>query len=123
MATAVKLDEALSPLVAQPLADQGYDVRTVRGQGWAGLKDEQLWPLVQNEQVFFITLDKGFGDIRTRAPGTHAGVLVLRPDDERLHEFRALLESVLAHHTVESLSGCVAVATPRGLRVRRPTSP
>jgi hypothetical protein len=95
-------------------------VRTILGQGWGGYKDPQLWPLVVAEGCYWITADKGFGDIRVYPPGTYPGILVLRPDRESLIDYLQLLEGVLAKHRLEDLAGSLAVATPRGLRVRRP---
>lgn len=115
----VKLDEDLSESLASFLAAAGYSVATVRGQGWGGLKDSVLWLRVADERIFFITADKGFGDIRTFAPATHAGILILRPSRESLGEFQSLLEEVLNGRRLESLAGTVSVATPRRLRIRR----
>src|SRR5437879_4864031 len=116
----VKLDEDLSASLGEALTSVGYQVVTVSGQAWGGFKDPVLWPKVQAEGVFFVTADKGFGDIRAFPPGSHAGILVLRPERESLREFRRLLERVLAKHRLESLSGCVTVASFRSIRVRRP---
>jgi len=88
-------------------------------QGWRGLKDPELWPLVQMEAIYFITADKGFGDIRLYPPGTHAGILVLRPNRQSLTEFRLLVELVLSKYSLDTLVGTVAVVTPRGVRIRR----
>lgn len=115
----VKLDEPLSAMVGQPLGNRGYAVRTVLEQGWGGLKDPQLWPRVVDNKEFFITADKGFGDLRAYPPGAHAGILVLRPDRESIVDFRGLVEAVLARHQLEDLAGCVTVVTPRSIRVRR----
>lgn len=68
MPMAVKLDESLSDLIGDVLKASGYEVRSVRGQSWSGTKDSLLWPMVQAERVFFITADKGFGDMRTYPP-------------------------------------------------------
>lgn len=118
----VKLVEDLSPKVAEPLERSGYQVNTVVGQGWSGLKDDEIWTRVMAEGVFFITADKGFGDIRVFTPGTHAGILLLRPDRESIVEFQTLLATLLAGQRLESLEGAVTVMTPRGIRVRRPIS-
>lgn len=118
MAVAVKLDEALSHVLAEPLTRHGHDVATVHGQGWGGMKDLDLWPRVVAEGRFFVTSDLRFGDIRFFAPGTHPGILLLRPDRESLILYRLLLENVLALHSLESLKGAVIVATPRGVRIR-----
>jgi predicted nuclease of predicted toxin-antitoxin system len=119
MGMPVKLDEPLSQLAAEPLLRQGYLIRTVRGQGWGGLKDPELWPNVLKEGIFFITTDKGFGDVRLFSPGTHPGILLLRPDKESILEFRVLLEAVMQKHSLEDLRGCLTVASPRGIRIRR----
>jgi predicted nuclease of predicted toxin-antitoxin system len=119
VAIAVKLDEPLSDSLAEVIRLRGYTVETVRSQKWGGLKDPVLWPLVRAAGEFFVTADKGFGDIRVYPPGTHPGILVLRPDRESLPEFRRLLDGVLAVHRLESLAGCVTVANPRGVRIRR----
>ncbi len=115
----IKLDEALSGSLARPLQDVGHSVATVRGQGWGGMKDAALWPLVDAENAFFITADKGFGDVRRFPPGTHTGILLLRPDRESLPEYKSLLETLLRRHKLESLAGTLTVADPRGIRIRR----
>lgn len=119
MATAVKLDEDLSALVGEPLERAGYEVRTVAGQGWSGLADNELWSRLLNERAYFITADKGFGDIRAYPPGTHAGILLLRPNRESVVEYRELVEAALARGPLENLASTLAVASPRGLRIRR----
>ena len=63
MTLLVKLDEPLSGSLATPLRARRYAVATVMAQGWGGTKDPILWPRVKAEGVFFITADKGFGDI------------------------------------------------------------
>lgn len=115
----VKVDEDLPRSVAQRLSAAGFDTRTILEQGMGGFKDEQLWPIVQEEQRFLVTADKGFADIRRHPPGRHAGVLLLRPDRDGVQPVVELLEQVLSSVDFADLSGTVAVATPRGLRVRR----
>ena len=115
-----KLDEGLSNLVGEPLTAAGHTVATVRAQGWGGLKDPALWPNIVREGIHFVTPGKGFGDIRAYPPGSHSGILVLRPDHESILEYRSLVAQVLAQHRLEDLIGCTTVATPRGIRIRRP---
>jgi hypothetical protein len=121
MPFAVKLDEPLSELLVPPLQSHGYDVRTVREQGWGGLKDHVLWPRVVAESRYFITADKAFGDIRKFKPGTHSGILLLRPNRESLIEYIALLNWILDRYPLQSLARCNAVATRGRLRIRRPS--
>jgi len=118
----VKLDEDLPPVLREALLAHGHDVSTVLAEAMGGWKDPPLWDAVQSEARFFITGDKGFGDIRAHPPGTHAGVLVLRPDQDGVRPLLELAEQVLRRYRLEDLAGAVSVATPRGLRSRRPNS-
>ncbi|MCG8407952.1 MAG: DUF5615 family PIN-like protein [Phycisphaerales bacterium] len=86
------------------------------------MKDSELWPKVVSEDIFFVTADKGFGDIRAYPPGTHSGILLLRPDSESLLEYRALLANFVEKHDLESLMGATIVVTPKGVRIRRSPS-
>ncbi|MDI6794404.1 MAG: DUF5615 family PIN-like protein [bacterium] len=88
-------------------------------QEMGGWKDPALWQAVQAEQRFLVTADKGFADIRSHAPGTHAGVLLLRPDQDGIRPVIELLERVLTSYDLEALARTVTVVTPRGIRIRR----
>jgi len=115
----IKVDEDLPAQVAQLLCAKGHDAVTVCAQGMGGWKDTELWGAVQAEGRFLVTADKGFGDIRTHAPGTHAGVLLLRPDYDGIWPLLELLQQVLLACDLEILRETVTVATPRSIRVRR----
>ena len=78
----VKVDEDLPQAAVQVLRVHGYDAVSVVEQGMGGAKDPDLWQVVQAEARFLVTADKGFGDIRSYLPGTHHGVLLLRPDQD-----------------------------------------
>lgn len=115
-----KIDEDLPTSVVALLREAGYeDVATVRQQEMGGWKDPVLWRALQEEGRFLITADKGFGDLRAYPPGSHAGVLLLRPDADGIGPVLELLEQVLASVDLESLQGDLAVASPKGLRIRR----
>ena len=116
----IKVDEDLPRAALQTLRDRGYDADSVVAQGLGGLKDPPLWQAIQAEQRFLITADKGFADIRFYPPGTHAGILLLRPDQDGIRPVLELLERVLASYDLADLVRTVAVVTPRGIRIRRP---
>ena len=84
------------------------------------MRSPGLWEAVQREGRFLVTSDKGFGDIRAYPPGTHAGILVLRPDQDGIRPLVELTELVLERARLDDLAQFVSVATPRGLRTRRP---
>ncbi len=115
----VKVDEDLPRAAVQMLRDRGYEAVSVVEEGMGGWKDPALWQAVQAEQRFLVTADKGFADIRSCAPGTHAGVLLLRPDQDGIRPVVELLKRVLASYDLEALARTVTVVTPRGIRIRR----
>lgn len=115
----IKVDEDLPRAAVRMLRDHGHEAVSVLDQGMGGTKDDSLWQAVQTEQRFLVTADKGFGDIRAYPPGSHNGVLLLRPDQAGIRPVLQLLEQTLAAYDLEALVGTVAVVTPRGVRVRR----
>lgn len=115
----IKVDEDLPNLVTLRLQDEGYDAVHVVEQNMGGWKDSQLWPAIQAEQRFLITADKGFANVRVYPAGSHAGVLLLRPDEDGIRPVVDLLERVLTNFDLTQLSGTVTVVTPRGVRIRR----
>jgi predicted nuclease of predicted toxin-antitoxin system len=119
----VKVDKDLPKAATQLLRERGFDALSVIEQGMGGSKDIALWSAVQSEQRFLVTADKGFGDIRSFPPGTHAGILVLRPDEPGVRPLVELLTDVLKGYDLEDLSGTLAVASPRGIRIRRGPGP
>lgn len=86
----VKVDEDLPLQVAELLRNLGHRVLTVADQGMGGVKDSLLWEAVQAERRF----------------------LVIEP-------LVKLMRRVVRGEVLDQLRGTVAVATPRGLRIRR----
>jgi len=120
MSLLVKVDEDLPAVIVQMVQAAGHaDAATVLEQGMGGWKDPPLWQAIQVEGRFLITADKGFGDIRFYPPGTHAGILILRPDEDGIRPLVELIRQTFAQYRLDDLVGAVAVATPRGIRIRR----
>lgn len=116
----IKLDENLPDDLKQPLATLGHDVHTVREEGFAGKPDLSIWQAAQQEKRFLITQDLDFSDIRQFAPGTHAGILVVRLKTPDRRSLVARVEELYAHEDVAQWVGCFVVATARKVRVVRP---
>src|SRR5436853_325681 len=76
-------------------------------------------PCIRGTRIAVSVIVASIGDIRIYRPGTHAGILLSRPDRESVSEFRALVSHVLARHKLESLAESTTVASPRSIRVRR----
>ena len=119
----IRLDENVARGVAELLRELGHDVLTVPEQGMSGRNDDDIWPVIQAEGRVLITQDKGFADIRRYSPGTHHGVLLLRPDMSRPSAVITFLKDVFLTIAPKDLEGCVAVATSKGIRIRRSPRP
>ena len=116
-----KVDEDLPREVAHLLRAKGYECSTVLEQGLGGTKDPELWRIVQDHRQFLITADKGFGDVRRFPPGSHGGVLLLRPADDGIQPLLDLVNQALKTVSdFRQLRGLLTIVSPLGLRIRRP---
>ncbi len=116
----IKIDENLAPAHRRLLEHAGHDVADVHEEQLGGATDERLWAQVCAENRFFVTLDTDFSDIRRFAPGTHAGILLLRTTHPSIAVVSAILQRLLAERPLESLAGCLAALDERRTRVRCP---
>jgi len=76
---AVKLDENLAQAHVEFLRRLGYRADRVHDEGLSGATDDVVWQRVCAEGRFFITLDLDFSDVRRYPPGSHHGIMLLRP--------------------------------------------
>lgn len=116
----IKIDEDLPKAVSEMVRRQIQDTTTVVGEMLSGTLEPDLWKIIQKEERFLITGDKAFANIRRYQPGTHFGVLLLRPEENGIPQLKLLISEVLKSWVLEDLTGCIAVATPGRLRIRRP---
>ena len=116
----IKLDENLGQSHAALLRDAGYDADRVTDEGLSGTADADLWPIVCREGRFFITLDLDFSDVRNFVPGSHPGILLLRPASQSRDAALEVLTRVLNEIPLPVLAGCLAIADERRTRIRRP---
>ena len=118
----LKLDENLGRTHVNLLQKAGHAADRVYDQGLSGWSDSVLWKRVCDEGRFFITLDVDFADIRRYNPGSHPGILLLRPRSRSSAAVLYVLERVLKDRPLENLSGCLAVADENHTRLRRPSN-
>ena len=78
----IKVDEDLPNLAVKALVERGYQAKGVYEQGMSGWKDHQLWQAIQEEELYLVTANEGFADIRHYPPGKHGGIMLLRPDED-----------------------------------------
>src|SRR5260370_40935726 len=97
------------------LSARGHDAVTVLRQGWQGAPDDVLWRRVQNERRWLMTADKGFADLRRHPPGSHAGVILLRSQEESRQAYLELAAIALGRLKLDEIAGSVVVVTSRGV--------
>lgn len=74
----IKLDENIPVSLARDLRQMGHDVETVLDEGLKSEEDGEIWQVSQREGRFLVTQDLDFSDIRRFAPGSPAGLLLVR---------------------------------------------
>lgn len=119
----LKVDENLPRDLADELTRRGHDVDTVLDEQLGGRKDPVVVQAATDDERTIITLDRGVGDIRSFPPGSHAGVVVLRPVSQDPVSILTLVDRLLDAHELEEFSRCVAIVEPQRVRVRRPDDP
>ena len=107
----VKLDENMPRSASQVLVAAGHDADTVVEEKLAGATDPQVVAAAVATGRLLITLDRGLGDIRAYPPGSHAGILVLRPADQSVPTVVAALAEVVTGHDLTTLTDTIARAT------------
>ena len=91
----VKLDENLGRTPQRFLEGEGHDVDNVYDEELSGASDPEVGEAAQAEGRFLVTLDTDFADVRQYPPGTHAGILLLRPRSRGRAAATALLRRVV----------------------------
>lgn len=116
----IKLDENIPLRIQSLLSELRHDVDTVLQEKLAGCMDEQIWQAAQVSSRFLITQDLDFSDIRRFAPGTHAGILVMRLRDGGRDALVQRLWQIFQSEAVETWQGCFVMITEKKIRIRRP---
>lgn len=119
----LKIDENLSPQVVPLLHTFGHDAVTVVDEGLAGSDDTTVALAAADEGRMLLTLDRGFGDIRSYPPGEHPGMIVMRLRDQRPALVDATLRTLLAAHNLDELAGCTIIVQANLVRIRWPEPP
>ncbi len=107
----IKLDENLPDCLCEAIQFLGHDVHTLIGEGFQGADDPTAWRVAKSENRFFITQDLDFSDIRQFAPGTHAGIMLIRLLAPSRRALRERIVAVFEKEDVETWKGCFVVIT------------
>ncbi|MDD5176601.1 MAG: DUF5615 family PIN-like protein [Sterolibacterium sp.] len=84
----------------------------------SGRPDADILKAACGGKRFLITQDLDFSDTRRFAPGTHAGLLLLRLREPGSLALAAAMASVAGD--IDGWQGCFVVATENKVRVKRP---
>lgn len=114
----IKLDENLPARLLPVLEKHGHDVDTVPSENLTGRPDAEVWQAALDEGRFLITQDLDFSDTRRFAPGTHAGLLLVRLREPGAQALLDAIGAVAADMT--GWAGCFVVLTDHKVRIKRP---
>lgn len=114
----IKLDENLPVRLVSVLSQHGHDVDTVPDEHLSGRPDLEIWQAVGKEDRFLITQDLDFSDTRQFAPGTHAGLLLVRLREPGAHALTEAISAAAAE--IADWGGCFVVLTENKVRIKRP---
>jgi len=117
----LKLDENIPSSAAGRLAALGFDADTVLDEALGGCSDADVWAAAQTEGRLFVTQDLDFSDVRRFAPGAHQGLLLVRLPDSEQWRISDYLAAWFSTGEARTWVGCFVVATPRRIRVMRPS--
>ncbi|HEX8522878.1 MAG TPA: DUF5615 family PIN-like protein [Tepidisphaeraceae bacterium] len=115
----IKLDENLPASLAPALAALGHDVDTAVGEKLGGQDDPVVWAAAQVARRFLVTQELDFSDVKQFAPGTHAGILLLRLRSTGRTALSDRLVTLFRTELVEQWAKCFVVATETKIRIRR----
>ncbi len=113
-----KIDENLPSDTAEVLIAAGFDAMTVGQQDLNGAPDPAVASACSSEGKVLVTLDVGFADIRAYPPGSHPGIVVIRPSSQDKATVMGVITRLLALFRTEPLEGKLWVVDDNRMRIR-----
>lgn len=115
------IDEDMPRSTAVLLRQEGHATEDVRDVGLRGQSDEKIFQYAQAQGAILLTADKGFSNTVRFPPGTHAGIAVVRVNDElSTHRVNQEVLRALADLEGEDLAGLLVIIEVGRARIRRP---
>jgi predicted nuclease of predicted toxin-antitoxin system len=113
-----KADENLHPAAAEYLCEHGHDAVTIWEEDLQGSDDAGIIERCRLEKRALLTLDTGFGDVRTYRPEDYHGIVVLRLDNPSRKRVLAVLPRLIELIKAEALEKHLWVVDEGAIRIR-----
>lgn len=113
-----KLDENLSPSLADMFTAAGHEAHSVAQEGLGGQPDDRIIEVCRGEQRIFVTLDLDFSNILAYPPAEFAGIVVLRLADQAHVAVQASIRRLLELLDREPVAGCLWIVEDHRIRIR-----
>jgi predicted nuclease of predicted toxin-antitoxin system len=112
-----KLDENLSPVLAEMFSVAGHDAHSVVQQALGGQPDERVIDVCSREHRTLVTLDLDFSNILAYPPARFAGIVVLRLANQAHITVEAAIRRMLALLSQEPLVGMLWIVEEHRVRI------
>ncbi len=112
-----KIDENLPNDIIGILKAAGHEAFSVHQENMSGA-DASLASLVVREKLCLITLDLGFGDIRTYPPAQYHGLIILRIKKQDKHAILSLVQRLIPLFETEAVTGRLWIVEDDRIRLR-----
>jgi len=114
------VDEDLPRSLARVLRSAGHDALDVRDIGLRGCPDQEVFRAAQDRDAVLVSGDRGFANIITHPPGSHAGVVVAHfPNEIPTNTLNTQILSAVQSLEEMEISGNLVMIEPGRIRIRR----
>lgn len=114
------VDEDLPRSLKKALENAGHHAEDVRDVGLRTRPDAEIFAYAIKHALSIVTADVGFGNIKTYALGSHAGILLARyPSRTPIATLNAAIVGALRLLPDDDLIGNLIVINAGRLRIRR----